>query len=54
MPIPVAWVSLELSYTDAQRLYEHLGTMPYAPGSWSHVIRAELSDALHEAQHKDV
>jgi hypothetical protein len=47
------YVKLELPYMDAQSLYEHIGTMPYAPGSWSNIVREELSEALHEAQHED-
>lgn len=35
-----------LSRDDLQGLYDHLGTIPYAPGSWSHNWRAALSEAL--------
>lgn len=39
-------VLIALSMRDARQLYEHTGTMPFAPGSWSHHVRAELSSAL--------
>jgi len=35
-----------LSREDWQGLYDHLGAIPYAPGSWSHNWRAALSEAL--------
>jgi len=35
-----------MTYADAQALYDHTGTMPYAPGSWSNNVREELSEIL--------
>ncbi len=43
------FVTITLSYKDAQALYDHTGTMPWAPESWSNNIRAELSEVLHTA-----
>jgi hypothetical protein len=40
------YVSITLSRADAQALYDHTGTMPHAPGSWSNAVRGELSEAL--------
>lgn len=39
-------ITLELDPSDAQGLYDHTGTMPSAPGSWSNNVRAALSEAL--------
>lgn len=39
-------IILTLTRDDAQGLYDHTGTMPYAPGSWSNNVRTVLSEAL--------
>lgn len=39
-------VVLELSRRDARALYDHTGTMPSAPGSWSNNVRSLLSEVL--------
>ena len=41
-----AELTITLTRNEAQCLYDHTGTMPYAPGSWSHNVRARLSEAL--------
>jgi hypothetical protein len=40
------YVTLVLSREDAQALYDHTGTMPFAPDAWSHQVRSALSEAL--------
>lgn len=37
---------LPLSRWEAQALYDHTGTMPHAPGSWSNNLRDALSQLL--------
>lgn len=39
-------VMVELSREDAQRLYDHTGTMPSVLGSWANNVRDALSTAL--------
>lgn len=41
-----AEILLGLSTASAQALYDHTGTMPWAPGSWTHTVRRALSDEL--------
>ena len=40
------YVGITLSWDDAQCLYDHTGTMPWVPGSWSKNVRDELSEVL--------
>jgi hypothetical protein len=45
-PRPDREVALRLPRETAQRLYEHVGTMPPASGSWTDELRRVLSEAL--------
>ena len=41
-------VTIGLTVFDAQRLYDHMGTMPWAPLSWSTKLRRKLSTVLRD------
>lgn len=40
------WVAIAFTRDDAQALYDLTGTLPFAPDSWTHRVRSELSSVL--------
>lgn len=47
------WVAVALTEEDARKLYDHTGTMPHEPDTWTGRVRRELASVLEPQVQQD-